>query len=121
HVLYMTDAWVEDYGVQNPAIYDCFPKFLQDALKGVGDTLPNTIRKMTGATADRFMLPERGYLKEGYYADLTVFNEEELLKATPDQEKSFGIERVFVNGKLVVEEDRLDRDALRTTGRAIPV
>jgi N-acyl-D-amino-acid deacylase len=28
--LYMTDAWVEDYGVQNPAIYDCYPKFLID-------------------------------------------------------------------------------------------
>jgi N-acyl-D-amino-acid deacylase len=26
--LYMTDAWVEHHGVQNPAIYDCFPKFL---------------------------------------------------------------------------------------------
>ena len=121
HVLYMTDAWVEDYGVQNPAIYDCFPKFLQDALKGVGDTLPNTIRKMTGAVADRFMLPERGYLREGCYADLTVFNEEELLKATPDRERSFGIEKVFVNGKCVVDGDVLDRDALRTTGRAIPV
>ena len=23
--LYMTDAWVEPHGVQNPAIYDCFP------------------------------------------------------------------------------------------------
>ncbi|MGE5614499.1 MAG: hypothetical protein ACM3XR_08840 [Bacillota bacterium] len=57
---YMTDAWVEDYGVQNPAIYDCFPKFLQDSLKGLGDTMPKTIRKMTGATADRFMLKNRG-------------------------------------------------------------
>ncbi len=66
HVLYMTDAWVEDFGVQNPAIYDCFPKFLKDTLTGVGDTMPNTIRKMTCAVADRFMLPERGYLKEGY-------------------------------------------------------
>ncbi len=121
HVLYMTDAWVEDYGVQNPAIYDCFPKFLQDALKGVGDTLPNTIRKMTGAVADRFMLPERGYLKEGYYADLTVFDEDALRSGTPDQEKAFGIEKVFVNGRLVLNEEQLDREALKTTGRAVPV
>ena len=58
---YMTDAWVEDHGVQNPAIYDCFPKFLQDSLRGLGDTMPKTIRKMTGATADRFMLREGLY------------------------------------------------------------
>ena len=121
HVMYMTDAWVEDCGVQNPAIYDCFPKFLQDALTGIGDTLPNTIRKMTGAVADRFMLPGRGYLKEGYYADLTVFDEEAIRNGVPDQEKSFGIEKVFVNGKLVYIEENLDRDALKTTGRAIPV
>ena len=60
--LYMTDAWVEDFGVQNPAIYDCYPKFLRDSLRGTGDTLPNTVRRMTGAPADRFMLKDRGYV-----------------------------------------------------------
>ena len=121
HCLYMTDAWVEDHGIQNPAIYDCYPKFLRDALRGTGDTLPGTIRKMTGAVADRFMLPQRGYLKEGYYADLTVFDEEALRNGTPDIQKPFGIEKVFVNGRLVYSEHYLDRDALTHTGRAIPV
>ena len=121
HCLYMTDAWVEDYGVQNPAIYDCYPKFLRDSLLGTGDTLPNTVRRMTGAIADRFMLPERGYLREGYYADLTVFNEDEIRAAIPDQEKSFGIEKLFINGKLVMDEGKLDEEALKTSGRAIRV
>jgi len=121
HCLYMTDAWVEDHGVQNPAIYDCYPKFLRDSLLGSGDTMPNTIRKMTGVIADRFMLPERGYLKEGYYADLTVFDEEELRKGIPDQEKSFGIEKVFINGSLEYSENQVDEQALKKTGRAIPV
>ena len=121
HCLYMTDAWVEDHGVQNPAVYDCYPKFLRDSLRGTGDTMPNTIRKMTGAVADRFMLPERGYLKEGYYADLTVFDEEALRNGTPDQEKPFGIEKVFVNGRLVYSDHQLDEHALKKTGRAIPV
>jgi len=119
--LYMTDAWVEDYGVQNPAIYDCFPKFLQDSLKGLGDTMPRTIRKMTGATADRFMLKDRGYLKEGYFADITVFDEKEILEAVPDQDRSFCIDRVYVNGKLVLDGEKLNRDLLRTSGRAIRV
>ena len=119
--LYMTDAWVEDHGVQNPAIYDCYPKFLRDSLLGTGDTMPNTIRRMTGAIADRFMLPERGYLKAGYFADLTVFDEDEILRAVPDQEKSFGIEKLFINGQLVMDGGNLDEDALKTTGRAIRV
>ena len=119
--LYMTDAWVEEHGVQNPAIYDCFPKFLRDSLRGTGDTMPNTVRRMTGAIADRFQLPLRGYLREGYYADLTVFDEDALRSATPDQERSFGIEKVFINGRLVLDGDRLDEQALKTSGRAIPV
>lgn len=118
---YMTDAWVEDHGVQNPAIYDCFPKFLQDSLKGLGDTMSKTIRKMTGATADRFMLKNRGYIKEGYFADLTVFDENELLQATPDQNHSFGIDSVYVNGNLVLSGDALNRDLLKTSGKAIRV
>ncbi len=119
--LYMTDAWVEDYGVQNPAIYDCYPKFLRDSLRGTGDTMAKTIRKMTGATADRFMLPDRGYLKEGYCADLTVFDEKALEEGIPDQEQPFGIDKVFINGSLVYSDNQLDEQALKTSGRAIPV
>ena len=121
HCLYMTDAWVEEHGVQNPAIYDCFPKFLQDALTGAGDTLPKTIRRMTGATADRFQLPQRGYIRPGYFADLTVFREDAIRTAVPDQGKAFGIEKVFVNGRLVLDGDTLNREALKTSGHAVPV
>ena len=121
YCLYMTDAWVEDNGVQNPAVYDCFPKFLRSSLLGTGDTMPRTIRKMSGGVADRFNLAERGYLKPGYFADITVFNEDELKKATPDQTKSFGIEKVYINGKLVLDGDRLDSESVKTTGAAIRV
>lgn len=119
--LFMTDAWVEEYGVQNPAIYDCFPKFLRDAALGMGDSMEKTVRRMTGAAADRFQLRERGYLREGYYADVTVFDEEALKAAVPDQEKSFGIEKVFVNGQLILDGDRLDAEAAAHSGRAMPV
>lgn len=121
HVLYMTDAWVEDHGVQNPAIYDCFPKFLKYALNGTGDTMPNTIRKMTGGVADRFGIKERGYVKPGYYADLTVFDESKLKNGKEDCGQSFGIERVYINGQAVLSENVLDEKALKTTGRAVKV
>ena len=121
NVLYMTDAWVEENGVQNPAIYDCFPKFLHLSLNGKGDTMPRAIRKMTGAVADRFSIPNRGYVKPGYFADLTVFDEDALQNGTPDQSKSFGIERVYVNGSLVLNGSTLDENAFLTAGRAMRV
>ena len=119
NVLYMTDAWVEDHGIQNPALYDNHPKFLRSSLLGTGDTMPNTIRKMTGAVADRFALKDRGYIKPGCFADITVFNEDELKNATPDLGRPFGIERLFINGRQVLEDGKLDTEALKTSGRAM--
>ena len=119
--LFMTDAWVEDHGVQNPAIYDCFPKFLRDALLGKGDSMENTVRRMSGAVAERFALQDRGYIREGCYADLTAFCEEELKAAQPDMQKSFGIRRVWINGSDVLCGDTLNSEALKISGRAISV
>ena len=117
--LYMTDAWVEDHGVQNPAIYDCFPKFLKYSLCGTGDTMPNTIRKMTGAVADRFSIKERGYIKPGYYADITVFDESRLRDGMPDQDASFGIEQVYINGIKVLDGNAINAEAIKHSGKAM--
>lgn len=119
YCMFMTDAWVEEHGVQNPAVYDVYPKILKHALDGSGDTLPATVRKMSGAVADRFSIPERGYLRPGYYADLTVFDESALAAGTPDCGRPFGIRRVFINGKCVLNGDSLNTAALRSSGRAM--
>lgn len=117
--LYMTDAWVEDYGIQNPAIYACFPKFLKFSICGTGDTMPNTIRKMTGAVAERFSIKDRGQIKPGFNADLTVFDEEKLRNGQTDQQQSFGIEKVYVNGIKVLDGDILDAEAIKHSGMAM--
>ena len=117
--LYMTDAWVEDHGIQTPAMYDCFPKFLQYSLCGTGDTMPNTIRKMTGAVAERFSLKDRGLLKPGFYADITVFDETKLRNGQPDRNQSFGIEKVYINGVNVLDGEALNTEAIRHSGRAM--
>ena len=117
--LYMTDAWVEDHGIQNPAIYDCFPKFLKFSLCGTGDTMPETIRKMTGAVAKRFSIMDRGEIKPGYYADLTIFDERDLRDGQPDKEQSFGIKKVYINGMKVLDGDILDTEAIKYSGRAM--
>lgn len=119
--LYMTDAWVEENGVQNPAIYDCYPKFLRSSLLGVGDTMPRTIRKMSGAVADRYSISQRGYLRKGYFADITIFDEQKLRDGVPDREASFGIEKVWINGTQVLDGEQLDKEAIKTTGRALRV
>ena len=81
--------------------------------------MPNTIRKMTGAVAERFSIRERGLLKPGYYADLTIFDELKLRNGKPDQEQSFGIEKVYINGIKVLDGGILDTDAIKHTGRAM--
>lgn len=83
--------------------------------------MPNTINCMTGATADRFMIKNRGYIKEGYYADLTVFDENKIKNAVSDQTRSFGIEKVFINGNLVLDDGNINSELLKTTGKAIPI
>ena len=67
------------------------------------------------------MIPQRGYLKPGYYADLTVFDENILRNSIPDREKPFGIEKVFINGRLVLGGDKLKKEELKTSGRAIKI
>lgn len=118
--LYMTDAWIEEKGVQNPSCYNCYPKFLKDGLLGLGSNIQNTIRKMTGAIADRFGLPNRGYIKQGYFADLTIFDED-AIKNAPDTPDTFGIKSVYINGKLVLEGQQIISDAITTSGQAIRV
>ena len=119
--LFMTDAWVEEFGVQNPSIYACYPRFLKDALLGRGAPIEKTIRKMTGLVADRFMIDRRGYIKEGYYADLAIFDEEELKKGSVNQNSSFGIKKVFVNGRLVLDNEVVNKELFRDCGRALPI
>jgi len=119
--LYMTDAWVEDNGLQNLAVYDGLPKFLHLSLNNKGDSIVNTVRKMTGAVADRFGIFNRGYIREGYFADITIFDEEELKTTLPDQLKPFGIKKVFVNGKIILDNDNIDYKKFRNAGRAIRV
>ena len=68
--------------------------------------------KITATPAKVMNLPHRGRLAPGYYADLTVFSEDELRNAVPDQKKSFGIRKVWINGKAVFDGEAIDREAI---------
>ena len=62
------------------------------------------VRKMTGATVDRYNIAERGYLKPGYKADLTILDLDHIKvnEAKPDFRPE-GIVHVYVNGKPVMK------------------
>ncbi|MDO4989809.1 MAG: amidohydrolase family protein [Eubacteriales bacterium] len=101
--VFMTDAWVEEKGLQNIAAFQTFPQFFLLA-KRYGIPTETVVRKMTGATADRFQIPERGYLRPGFKADLTVLDLDKLRvdEKKPDF-KPEGIVHVYVNGQAAVE------------------
>ncbi|MBE9506101.1 MAG: amidohydrolase family protein, partial [Chloroflexi bacterium] len=72
-------------------------------------SLEQAIRKMTSFPAQRFGLRDRGLIREGMKADLVVFDPETVSGvATYAKPRQFplGIEYVFVNGQLVIEQGR---------------
>ena len=68
--------------------------------------LETAIRKMTGLTAARLGLADRGLIREGMRADLVLFDFERLRSDPTFQaprQASRGIEKVFVNGVLTAD------------------
>ncbi len=116
--LFMTDAIPAPDGVQNPGSFGCFPRFLQFAREYRVITMEEAVRKMTGATAERFRIPKRGFLKEGYAADITLFDWKRVRDNNTDLKTDAapsGIEAVYVNGKLVMENGKTDTAVLTGT------
>jgi N-acyl-D-amino-acid deacylase len=70
-------------------------------------SLEAAIHKMTGAPAARVGLRDRGLIKEGMFADVTIFDPAKVIdKATYDSPNQYpvGIEYVLVNGKISVDK-----------------
>ena len=110
--LFMTDTVVSSAGgVQNPATYGAFPLLLQYARDRSLLSLEETVYKMTGASADRFSLKNRGLLKKGYAADVTVFDwstiRDNCTVSQTDQAPT-GIETVFINGLQALKDQAVD-------------
>ncbi|MBI3330384.1 MAG: D-aminoacylase [Nitrospinae bacterium] len=92
----------------SPRTYGTFPVILAEFVREerfLG--LPDAIRKMTSFPAQRLGLPDRGLLRDGFKADIVVFDAQRVkAPATRTQPKQFpiGIEYVIVNGKVVVDK-----------------
>ena len=69
--------------------------------------LQEAVRKMTSAPAQRLGLRDRGLLREGFKADITVFNHERVKdEATFVDPHRFasGIPYVIVGGEVVIDQ-----------------
>jgi len=70
-------------------------------------SLESAVHKMTGAPAARVGLRERGLIKEGMFADITVFDPAKVIdRATFESPNQYptGIDYVLVNGKVSVDK-----------------
>lgn len=114
--IFMTDAWIEEKGVQNAAAYSCYPKFLAWSREGRGLPLEATIRKMSGAVADRFGIEGRGYLRPGYAADLTIFDAARIANIGDEPIRPKGIDSVYINGRRVVKNGAAEETELLGAG-----
>jgi len=109
----MTDAVIAMQGVANPASYGAFPLLLQYARDRHLISLEEAVRKMTGASAERLNVTDRGLLKTGLAADITVFDAESVKDnntITETSQEPTGIEVVFINGQQVKKDGIVDEN-----------
>ena len=71
--------------------------------------LEDAVRKATSAVATRLSIPDRGVLREGFFADIAVFDPATIADHSTFEQPhqlSVGVKYVFVNGTLVVRDGR---------------
>jgi len=97
-------------GKPHPRYYGTFPRVLgKYAREEKVITMEEAVRKMTGAPAQRLGLKDRGLLREGYKADIVVFNPEtvkdEATFADPHRFPT-GIPYVACNGVFTIDKGK---------------
>lgn len=109
--LLMKQPWMvtsSDGSDGHPRMFATFPeKYVRYVRERKVIDLKTFIRQSTGRTADIYKLDRRGYLRAGYFADVLVFDPEEFAPRADyvrPRELSVGVVKLFVNGKLAIDE-----------------
>ncbi|CAN5395185.1 amidohydrolase family protein [soil metagenome] len=99
-------AWAKPLGPYHPRAYGSYPRILGKYVreeKVLG--LEEAVRKMSSAVASRLGIRERGLLREGFFADIVVFDPKTIIDRatfeTPHQ-LSAGVRDVWINGTRVL-------------------
>ena len=91
----------------HPRTYGCFPRVLGRYVRELSVISEATaIHKMTGLPAKRIGLKERGFVKPGLYADLTIYDPEtigDVATFEDPHQYSRGIACVLINGRIALE------------------
>ncbi|MGW6059943.1 N-acyl-D-amino-acid deacylase family protein [Streptomyces sp. NPDC055189] len=94
----------------HPRAYGTFPQYLGRYVRELGVlTLEECVAHLTGRPAARLRLPDRGIVREGYRADLVLFDPETVAAgSTFDAPRTLptGIPHVLIDGKFVMEDGR---------------
>ena len=92
----------------HPRLWGAFPRVLGHYTRERElFSLPTAVRKMTGQSADRFGLADRGYVRAGHAADLVLFDPRTVADAatyTDPKQPAHGIAAVWVNGVRAMRE-----------------
>jgi N-acyl-D-amino-acid deacylase len=111
----MCDAVLPRVGPPPQAAYGAFPRFLGHYVRELKLlTLEDAIRRNTTLAAARYGIKERGEIKKGNFADITIFDKDTIADvSTPTDPARFptGIEAVIINGKLVLEGEHYNEEA----------
>ena len=109
----LATSGVTSQGVPHPRFYGTFVRVLGHYVRDLGLlSLPLAVHKMTGASAAALRLIDRGNLKEGNWADITVFDPQQVAeRATYDEPHQYaaGVSHVLVNGEMVIDEGEHNR------------
>lgn len=97
-------------GHPHPRNFGTFPRVLGRYVRELQLlSLEDAVRKMTSLNAAKVGLFDRGLLRPGLAADITIFNPETVLDQATYTEPfhyNIGIEYVIVNGTVVLENDK---------------
>ncbi len=100
-------------GKPHPRLFGTFPRVLGRYVRERGILeLPEAVRRMTSLSAETFGIQERGQVREGYWADLVLFDPATIIDGADydaPQTEPEGIQLVMVNGAVAYE--RLDGTA----------
>jgi len=96
--------------VPHPRSYGTFPRKIgRYAIEDKIIPLGHAVRSASGLPADILELPQRGYIKTGYFADIVVFDPKTLRdKAKFDDPHQYadGVRYLLINGTMAIEQGK---------------
>jgi len=95
-------------GKPHPRGFGSFPRFIRKYVLDAGLSLQEAIKKITYLPAKIFRIKKRGVIKEGYFADIVIFDPSTIKDKATFKEPfriSNGIKYVIVNGVISVEDN----------------